>query len=367
MLAKLLSQMDGARFENHVTALMPGGGLWQEIEPMCASLTSLGLNSPVQAPKAVLALCRQIRKLQPDIVQTWLYHGDLAGGIAAKLSGVPAIWNIRCSNVNIRNYGLASRAVLAVLPYLSRLPVAAISNSTAGQISHEAIGYRPKRWVLIPNGFDTERFRPDRSAGVQVRQELGLAADAFVVGMVARYDPQKDHETFLRAAKLHAEDHPGSRFVLVGRGLAGESSPVRASINACGLQGKVLLLEERTDIPRILQAFDVFSLTSDSGEGFPNVVGEAMSCGVPCVVTDVGDAAKIVKETGRVVPPTQPTALANAWTELAQMDRSRLQELGEAARQRIVENFTLPDIVARFERLYEEAVGGTVPVSASNR
>ncbi len=352
MLAKLLSRMDSSCFENHVVTLQPGGGLWQEVEPHCQSLTSLGISSSLQGPQAIFALWRRMRALKPDIVQTWLYHGDLVGGAVARLCGLPFIWNIRCSNMDMRQYSFASRSILAVLPYLSRLPTAVVANSRAGWVAHEALGYRPKRWVLIPNGFDTGRFRPDPAVAAGVRGELGLAADAFVVGMAARFDPKKDHENFLRAAALHAECYPQTRFVLIGQGLNADRNPVAASVYAKGLQGKVLLLGERADMPRVLQAFDVATLSSAFGEGFPNFVGEAMSCAVPCVVTDVGDSANIVDDTGQVVPPADPKALASAWATLADAGPSERKALGEAARKRVVDHYALPVVVRRFEELY---------------
>lgn len=358
MLVKLLSRMDSTRFENHVVTLQSDGSLWHETEPHCRSLTSLGLHSPLQGPQSIFALLRHMRALRPDVVQTWLYHGDLIGGVAAKLCGLPFIWNIRNSNMDMRQYSFASRTVLAILPYLSRLPTAVVANSQAGRVAHEALGYRPKRWVLIPNGFDINRFQPDPAAATDIRRELGLAPDAFVVGMVARFDPKKDHETFLRAAALHAEHHPQTRFVLIGPGLNAECSPLAALVHANGLQGRVLLLEERADIPRVLQAFDVATLSSAFGEGFPNFVGEAMSCAVPCVVTDVGDSAAIVGATGRVVPPADPAALAAAWAALADAGPSERKTLGEAARKRILDHYALPAIVRQFEDLYATVGNG---------
>lgn len=358
MLIKLLSRMDSTRFENHVVTLQSGGCLWHEAEPHCRSLASLGLNAPLQGPQAIVALLRHMRALRPDVVQTWLYHGDLVGGLAARLCGLPFIWNIRCSNMDMRQYSFPSRIVLAILPHLSRMPTAVVANSRAGRAAHEVLGYRPKRWVQIPNGFDTDRYRPDPAAAADIRRELGLAPDAFVVGMAARFDPKKDHETFLRAAALHAGRHAQTRFVLVGQGLDADGCPVAASVQAKGLQDRVLLLGERADIPRVLQAFDVAALSSAFGEGFPNFIGEAMSCAIPCVVTDVGDSAAIVGDTGQVVPPADPAVLAAAWATLADADPSARKALGEAARKRIVDHYALPAIVRQFEDLYAAVANG---------
>jgi len=191
-----------------------------------------------------------------------------------------------------------------------------------------------------------------------VRAELGLDVGTPLIGLVARYHPMKDHANFLTATSLLAKQDPTAHFLLVGPNVDASNQELSAKIATLGLQERVHLLGERRDIPRINAALDIASTTSCWGEGFPNVIGEAMACGVPCVVTDVGDSALIVGETGRVVPPRDPRALAAAWRDMLQMDRETRGGLGERARARIVTHFSLNEIARRHEKLYTEIVYG---------
>ena len=244
---------------------------------------------------------RLLRQERPCILQSWLYHADLAGILVGRICRVPAIaWNIRCSNLDRSHTPWLSRAVVHVLSRLSRAPEVVVVNSEVGKTFHASMGYRPRRWHLIPNGFDVKHFRPDSDARADVRQELGFAPDSRLVGLVARFHPMKDHQTFLRAAALLHERKSRANFVLVGRNVDHRNDTLVRMVRALGLTESVRLLGERSDIQRIMAGLDLFSLPSAFGEGWPNVVGEAMASGVPCVVTDVGDAALIVGETGRV-------------------------------------------------------------------
>jgi len=351
MLVKLLSGMDPQRFENHVATIVEGGALRPTIEALGVPVADLEARSTAAAPNAVFRLLRLIRQLDPDVVQTWLYHSDLVGTIASRMARVPVLWRISCSDMEMRHYSRQSRMTLKLLPWLSKLPEAIISNSEAGRRSHVALGYRPKRWVLIPNGFDTEKFRPDPEMRVKMRADLGIDASTPVVGMVARYDPHKDHRNFIEAASRFSKHRRDSRFLLVGRDVTERNSELVGLIEGAGLAGRVVLLGERQDISDVVQSFDIATLTSIS-EGFPNVVGEAMASAVPCVVTDVGDSAAIVGETGRVVPPGDGAALAAAWKELSEIEVSQRVALGNAGRKRIIEQYALPRIVTQFEDLY---------------
>ena len=229
-----------------------------------------------------------------------------------------------------------------------------IANSEAGRGWHEALGYRPRRWTYIPNGIDTETFRPDPRARAETRGELGFDESVFAIGLVARYDLMKDHATFIRAAVRLAETRPEARFVLVGRGTDARDGELERLVQEAGIADRVRRLGERTDVARIVPGLDLVTLSSAFGEGFPNVLGEAMACGVPCVTTDVGDAAGIVGETGLVVRPRDPDALAAAWTEAAARDGATRIALGAAARERIIAQYSLARMVRRYENLYSE-------------
>ena len=236
--------------------------------------------------------------------------------------------------------------------------------SQAARDLHVAAGYDPEKFVFIPNGIDVTQFRPDPAGRREVRQALGVPAGALVVGLPARVDPQKDHPNFVRAAALLARHRPDVRFLLCGDGTTPENQGLAGAIAEHGLLDRFLLLGPRSDMPRILNALDVCTLSSAYGEAFPLAIGEAMACGVPCVVTELGDCAYLVGETGVVVPPRDPEALATAWETLVQLAPEARARLGRAARERIAAHFTLPRIAEQYAALYRRALGGS-PVAAA--
>jgi glycosyltransferase involved in cell wall biosynthesis len=298
-----------------------------------------------------------LRRERPTILQTWLYHADLLGLLAAKLARVPVVaWNVRCTNLRAQR-----GAAIRILARLSVCPQAVLVNSVAGRRFHESQGYHPRNWIHIPNGFDLEEFRPDPHARLKLRQELQLPEEALLIGLIARIDPLKDHTNFLQAADLLLQKYPRVHFVNVGFGADRQNRKLRCELEARGLSDRVHLLGERSDISHVMAALDILA-SSSSAEGFPNVVGEAMACGVPCVVTDVGDAALLVGDTGKVVPPRNPEALANAWAELIDLGPDGRRRLGEAARQRINEHFNLDTIVQHYERCYDELAAAAARV-----
>ena len=266
---------------------------------------------------------------------TWLYHADLMGTLASRLAGVRRIiWNIRCSDIDFSRYAPMTRKIATLLAWLSWLPWAVATNSHAGRRVHEALGYRPRRWAFLPNGFDSEQWKPDPADRAAVRRELGLAEGDFVIGMVARVDPQKDHAGFLDAVQIAAGKHPRLRLVLVGKDTQELSVPQ-------GLGRVVTALGERRDVPQLMRMFDVIVLPSAYGEGFPNVVGEALASGVPCVVTDTGDAGFVVGEAGIVVPPRAPAAVAAAIESLIARPPEQLRALAALGRERIERDFSI--------------------------
>ncbi|MDD5473279.1 MAG: glycosyltransferase [Candidatus Methanoperedens sp.] len=354
MLYKLLSRMDNSRFQNVVVSLTDKGTLGGPIEDMVIPVFTLGMHRKLPNPMSLLRLLRILRKERPQILQTWLYHADLFGLLAGKFVHVPAIvWNLRCTDADSRHYSKLSAFIVYILAKLSAFPDTVLVNSKAGLQLHEALGYHPQRWLLVPNGFDLDQFRPNSEARIKLRLELDLPGDAFLIGLVARYDSMKDHATFLNAASLLVKDYPDIHFVLVGRGVDYNNSDLINIITSLGIEKNIHLLGERRNIPNITAALDIAS-SSSYGEGFPNVVGEAMACGVPCVVTDVGDSALLVGDTGRLVSPKNSYSLCEAWHELIKMGQDERRRLGIAARCRIRENFSLPSIVAQYEKLYEE-------------
>jgi glycosyltransferase involved in cell wall biosynthesis len=356
MLVRLLGAMDRGRFEQRVVALIGRGPLSDQVERLGAPLAHLNMRRGAPSFAALLKLRNLIRGFRPDVVQTWLYHADLMGLVAARLAGrSKVVWNIRCSDMDLANYRRTTGVVLKVNAALSGRPAAVISNSRRALELHRELGFRPRREEVIPNGFDVQALRPDSEAGAEVRGELGLPADAPVAGMAARFDPQKGHRYFFDAAGEVARKIPAARFVLAGLGVEPGNRDIEAMIAAAGLETgeNVKLLGYREDMHRLMNVFDVLCCPSPYGEGFPSVAGEAMACGVPCVVTDTGDSARVVGESGRVVQPGDSGALARAVIELLSLPEAERAELGRSARKRIVDNFSLPAVAARYESLYE--------------
>lgn len=362
MLYRLLSRLDRKRFSPRVISLVDigAGPMSEKIQKLGVPVRFLGMSPGRPNPAAVLRLTRWLREDPPNVIQTWMYHADLVGGIAARLvGGIPVVWGIRNSDLSVEESKSLTRLTMKICASLSRwLPERIISCSEAARNIHTAAGYSPEKMVVIPNGSDLELFKPDAGARESIRMELCIPEAAPVIGLIARFDPQKDHRNFVQAAKLLHGDRPDVYFLLCGDGVSWENEQLTGWIEEAGIRCRCHLLGRRDDIPRLTAALDIASLSSSFGEAFPNVICEAMSCGVPCVVTDVGDSARIVGGTGLVVPPRNSAALAEAWRKVLDLGREGRRLLGMAARQRVATHFSLPAVVARYEQLFEELACG---------
>ena len=363
-LVRLLGGLDRAEFAPTVLSLTDRGVLGGAVEEAGAELHCLGWRrGRPPMPGQGRPLARRITAAAPDLVQTWLYHADLAGLLAVRFGGggrLPVLWNIRCSDMDFSNYGRGTRLTVRLAALLSRLPAGVVVNSAAGRRVHEGLGYRPRAWHLIPNGIDAARFRPDPAAAAEWRAAVGLPDDTVpLIGHVARNDPQKDHPGFLQALSGLARRGRAFRAVLAGRGTE-DLAPLRDGL---GLGDHVRLLGERDDMAAMMAALDLFCMSAAYGEGFPNVLAEAMACGVPAVTTDVGDAALILERPDRVVPPRVPAALEAALDAALQLSPHQRRAEGAAARARVLDRFTLERSVAQYRRLYGSfAAGGRVSV-----
>jgi glycosyltransferase involved in cell wall biosynthesis len=336
---------------------MDGGTLGPELEKTGVPVYCLSMKRGGISPVYVLRLLRIIRQEKPDIIQTWLYHADLLGTIAARILKIPVIWNLRCADMDFKKYSGLTSFVVKLCARLSAYPQVIIVNSEAGKAVHSSIGYTPGRWELIQNGFDLVRFSPNEASEIRVKKELGVAEDSLLIGIVARDDPMKDPDNFIEAVNIllsRLKKKQKLHFVMVGRGISASNERLQRAITEGNLP-YFHLLGERKDIPELMSALDIYCSSSVS-EGFSNVIGEAMACRVPCVVTDAGDSALIVGDTGRVVPVKDPEALAAACLELINMPAPERMELGKRARERIEQNFNLPVIVSKYEDLYREIV-----------
>jgi glycosyltransferase involved in cell wall biosynthesis len=371
MLHKLLQHRDPSRFTESVISMTGDGDLGAELRAIGVPLYSLDMRAGRPDPRGLLRLWRLLRHLHPDLLQSWLYHADLFAMLLARACGVPRlVWNLRCSYMALEHYALSLRLVLRLLAWGSSGPAwlrpdAVLVNSTAGQHWHTQLGYRPRRWQRIDNGFDLQRYRPDPAAGAAWRRLQHIPEDAVVIGMVARLDPMKGYTTLLEAvAPLLRPDpaHPGVHVVLAGPEVRPETPFFADTLARLGLHdatGRTLhLLGPRSDIPELHAALDI-AVSASIGEGFANVIGEAMACGIPCVVTDVGDSAWIVGDTGLVVPPQDPTALTRALLAMIEQGPEARRHLGQAARNRMVAGFSLAQIAAHYHDFYTSILEGT--------
>jgi glycosyltransferase involved in cell wall biosynthesis len=367
MLYKLLSQMNRERFDPVVVALRNRGQLHRRIEALDVPVYNVAMRLPVPTPTSFWRLIRLMRRLKPDLIQGWMYHGSLAALVGSNFApgSVPVVWNIRQSLNGFNYEKRATAAIIKFLAPLSKSPAKIIYNSRIAAAQHGAIGYELQNSLVIPNGFMTSLFTPSKEARRSVRVELGIPDDTLLIGLVSRFHPVKDHTNFLHAAALLLKSHPDVQFVLCGDGVNWVNPSLCKLIDDLKLTERVHLLDQRQDMPRVTAAFDI-ATSSSCAESFPNVIGEAMSCGVPCVVTDVSDLLWIVGETGRVVPPRNAPALAGAMQELVELGVEGREQLGRAARERVLKHFPLKDIDRLYEALYEDVMGRHPKLTPSN-
>jgi glycosyltransferase involved in cell wall biosynthesis len=353
MLVNLVTRLDRSSFSNEVISLIEPGLMARELKAAGIPVINLNMRRGRPSMSGMVALVRHLRRSRPAILQSWLYHADLVATLASWTSpGSALVWNIRCSDLPSQSDAVRLGRLVKLLARLSSWPQAVICNSRAGREFHAAFGYRPRHWVDIPNGVDTARFRPRPEARRELRQEIGVGPDELVVGWVARFHPMKDLPTFLRAARLFANVNPNAHFFICGDGFDRSNREVMALIAQVELINQVHLLGVRNDMEAVYPAFDVLALSSAYGEGFPNVLIEAMACGVPCVATDVGDSRVIVADTGLIVPPGDADALARGWTIATAASEARM--MAQRARARAVDQFGIDRVCLLYETLYRE-------------
>ena len=360
VLLRLATYPD-ASVQHTVVSLTDEGIYGERLRAAGVAVHALGMKRGRVSLGGFLALRRLIREARPDAVQTWMYHADLIGGLAARLAGVRAIaWGIRNSGEHLERSSRSARIVLRACAWLSgSVPRAIVCAAQNAAERHAEKGYRRDRMVVISNGYDLSRYAPDAAARSRVRAQWGLSEDAPVIGCVARWDPLKDHTNLLRAVAALVRDgrDGGLRCVLVGRGMSADNPELAALVDKLNLRDRLILAGPSDDVPAVMNGLDLHVLSSVA-EGFPNVVAEAMACGVYCVVTDVGDAAYIVGDTGVVVPPEQSEALArgieSALCDVAARGHGRA---GEAGRARVLENFDLARMVQRYIAVWRRISG----------
>jgi glycosyltransferase involved in cell wall biosynthesis len=360
MLLRLLEETSRAKFEPFVLGLMhPDAARVGTVAPQVAALrvpiATLGMPRRSPTLASIWRLCRTVRAVRPDLLHGWMYHGNLAAAIGSQAlpDRPPMIWNVRHSVHDLALEKRLTRWVIRLCARLSRLPRAIIYNSRVSAEQHRALGFHASRAVVIPNGFDTVRFRPQADGRAWLCRALGIDPDHTIVAMIARDHPMKDPGNLLRAvALLQARGRAAVHVVVAGDGLDQTHPELGALAGALGLGSRVSLLGERNDVAALLAGVDIVALPSAWGEGFPNILGEAMACGVPCVATDVGDATWVVGPHGLIVPPRQSEALADALAGLIDLGADARRQLGLAGRARIVQQFSIQQVARQYEELH---------------
>ena len=331
----------------------------EQLERRGISVHHLEWASLAASPGAWLRLVRLIKLANADIVQTWMYRSNIVGGLAAKRSKVPVVWNIRCSSV--APLRPASRILARVGGYLTGVVPSRIVNcSVASAEIHKQLGYDPADVVVIANGYDSEAYCPDEHARQRTRKQLGIGAETFAMGAIGRWDPAKGYPVLLKAMRQLADRGLNFRLLLIGPGLESSNAELSRLIEKAGCGNFVRTLGYRADVPDLARAMDLHVLASLT-EGFPNVIAETMLSGTPNVATDVGDSAIIVGSSGWTVPVGDAERLADAieqahseWGAHTDLWRDRQ----EAARRHIAENFALDQMVKAYEKIWEQVARG---------
>lgn len=359
-LAELVGGLDPRVFDVRVLTFYPGGAIWQEL----AAHPNLQLESLYKRGRWDIVECtwrltRVLRTWRADILHTYLVEPSIYGLMAGRLAGVKAIvWGIRASNVDYSRYGLVNQLTFKAAGQLSRFADLLVANSDSGRAHHVACGFANQQFIAIHNGIDTERYRRVDGGRALARAGWKVSDEALVIGASARLDPMKDHATALRALTKLASRFPRAILVCCGGGSETYLRSMRTLADELGISDRVIWVGEEPRMEIAYGGFDVLC-SSSFGEGFSNSIAEAMACGVPCVVTDVGDSAEIVGDTGMVVPPRDSDALANALATLLVLTPDERAALGAKARARIVDKFGVATMVARTSDAYRTLISAS--------
>ncbi|MBD1945817.1 glycosyltransferase [Coleofasciculus sp. FACHB-712] len=344
-LITLVKALNKKKFNITVLYFYSGGALEKDLQDSGIRLISLEKRERWDLFGFCWRLVSHLKHINPDVLHGYLGTSNLLTiFLKPFLPSTRIVWGVRASNVDLSRYDWLPHLTFKVECFLSRFADAIIVNSYAGRAYHLKHRFPADKMVVIANGIDTERFKPDSKARAKVRAEWGISEDKILIGLVGRLDPMKDHPTFLKASALLCKQRQDVSFVCVGSGSESYAQKLYRLTQKLGISEKVIWAGVRTDMPAVHNALDIATSSSSYGEGFSNAIGEAMACGVPCVVTDVGDSALIVGQTGASVPSQNPETLASGWVSCLGKDRD---EMGLKARSRILEHFSVKQLVEK--------------------
>lgn len=354
MLEKLI-YVDQESVQHVVISLRDKGTIGDAIEKSGAKVYEIGLTGSIPIWKAIKSIKKHIVNEKPDIIQAWMYHGNVAASLCKFIyrMKIPVVHNIRHSIHYIKHEKKTTQFVIKINAWFSKRAAAVIYNSNISRNQHENLGYQNGRSVTIANGFDVSRFVSNFDHRKSIRDELGIPQDAFVFLQLGRNHPMKGHHVFLKSAGEVILNNPNVYGVIVGRGVDTDEN-LNQYISQNKLKDRVVLIGERRDIEKLWNAADIAVLSSLWGEGFPNVIGEAMACEKPAIVTDVGDSAYVVGDIGIVIPNDSIEHLTKAMNFLLSKSKDELKVLGEKSRERVVQNFEIEKIHREYINLYQD-------------
>ncbi|ALA60771.1 glycosyltransferase [Nitrospira moscoviensis] len=353
----------GLRQRGHdvaVAVFYPGGPLEDELKEDDVPIHSLEKRGRWDVLGFLTRLIQTVRRERPDVLHSYISN-LVTVPVQPFCPGTRIVWGVRSSHLDFDRYDWLFRFSHKLSCRLARSADLIIANSHAGRRGHVADGYPAQKTAVIPNGIDTARFRRNPAARERIRREWGISRDEELIGLVGRLDPMKDHETFLRAAAQLSHVRPAVRFVCVGDGPSAYRAALQGRTGALGLSDRLLWAGMRSDMANVYSALDLL-VNCSYGEGFSNVIGEAMACGVPCVATDVGDSRLIVGSMGALVPPKDPMALMKGMQQV--LDR-RLPPA--EIRRPVVERFSVETLVRATEQHLLALCHGTAIESVEPR
>lgn len=366
-LAELVPRLRAHQIESAIVSLRSGGALASLIRGMDFKVAEIGIDGSIPSIRAARSLVAAVRGFAPDLLQGWMYHGNVAASVASRFLSrrIPLLWNIRTSIEPRDGLRIAAPGIIPASRMLRRSPDLVIFNSRAGRRTHLAAGIRGRRSKVLPNGFDLDRFRPNEGARAEMRAKLGLAGEV-LFGCVARLDPLKGHRVLLKAFAEAAPSMPNARLLLVGTGVEHGNSAFHEFVPRELDSRRVIPIGPVEDVSPWLAAMDIAVMPS-LVEGFPNALGEAMACGLPCIASDAGDARVMLAGLGDIVPVGDVSALAKSLARAYRLDPAQRREMGIAARARIEGHYSNARMAKSYADLYQRLVVEASPTASRHQ
>lgn len=299
-----------------------------------------------------------LRNIKPDVVQTWMYHADLIGGVIAKIAGVKKIyWGIHSTTLDSKECKNLIRLRKINAIFSNFIPSSIICCAQKSLEVHAQVGFNKDKLVVVHNGYNLSLFKINKDMRNEIRKELSLESERLLIGLVGRFNPQKDHKNLLQALPIVKNKYPSIMCLFVGPDMNVSNPILMEWIDSFDLRENILLLDQRNDVPAIMNALDIHVLPSAFGEAFPNVLNEAMACGIPCVTTDIGDASVIVGDTGWIVPAKDPKRLAEAIMEAFSEMKGLPHDWNfrkDRARNRVEMNFSVNAMILGYRKVWQK-------------